>query len=67
MPCKLPRLAYSKYKHVRANTIGVMNVHILNTQRRWETEPVFINVSGAQESIPRNEFRQPISPSGPVR
>jgi hypothetical protein len=23
-------------------------------------EPVFLNVYGAQESIPRNEFRQPI-------
>ncbi len=23
------------------------------------TEPVFLNVYGAQESIPRNEFRQP--------
>jgi hypothetical protein len=29
-----PRLAYSKYKHVRANTIGVVNVHFLNTQSR---------------------------------
>jgi hypothetical protein len=26
------RLAYSRYKHVRANTIGVVNVHILNMQ-----------------------------------
>jgi hypothetical protein len=25
-----------------------------------ETEPVFLNVYGAQESIPRNEFRQPM-------
>ncbi len=24
------------------------------------TEPVFLNVYGAQESIPSNEFRQPI-------
>jgi hypothetical protein len=24
------------------------------------TEPVFLNVYGAQESIPRNEFRQPM-------
>jgi hypothetical protein len=23
-------------------------------------EPVFLNVYGAQESIPRNEFRQPM-------
>jgi hypothetical protein len=26
---------------------------------RKKTEPVFLNVYGAQESIPRNEFRQP--------
>ncbi len=25
-------------------------------------EPVFLNVYGAQESIPRNEFRQPMEP-----
>jgi hypothetical protein len=24
------------------------------------SEPVFLNVYGAQESIPRNEFRQPM-------
>jgi hypothetical protein len=29
-----PRLAYSKYKYVRANTIGAVNVHFLNTQSR---------------------------------
>jgi hypothetical protein len=27
-------------------------------------EPVFLNVYGAQESIPRNEFRQPMYPGG---
>ncbi len=27
--------------------------------RNWHHEPVFLNVYGAQESIPRNEFRQP--------
>jgi hypothetical protein len=30
-------------------------------------EPVFLNVYGAQESPPRNEFRQPTKPGGPVR
>ncbi len=30
-------------------------------------EPVFVNVYGAQESIPRNRFRQPMKPGGPVR
>jgi hypothetical protein len=29
-PANLIRLAYSRYKHVRANTIGAVNVHILN-------------------------------------
>jgi hypothetical protein len=24
------------------------------------SEPVFLNIYGAQESIPRNEFRQPM-------
>jgi hypothetical protein len=28
---------------------------------------VFLNVYGAQESIPRNEFRQPMYPGRPVR
>ncbi len=27
---------------------------------KQNTEPVFLNVYGAQESIPRNEFRQPM-------
>ncbi len=32
------------------------------------TEPVFLKVSGAQESIPRNEFHHPMKPGcGPVR
>jgi hypothetical protein len=31
------------------------------------SEPVFLNVYEAQESIPRNEFRQPMKPGGPVR
>jgi hypothetical protein len=31
------------------------------------SEPVFLNVYGAQELIPRNEFRQPMWPGGPVR
>ncbi len=31
------------------------------------TEPVFLNVYGARESIPRNEFRQSMWPGGSVR
>jgi hypothetical protein len=30
-------------------------------------EPVFLNFNGAQEPIPRNRFRQPMKPGGPVR
>ncbi len=30
-------------------------------------EHVFLNVYGAPEWIPRNEFRQPMKPGGPVR
>ncbi len=33
----------------------------------FDPEHVFLNVYGAQESIPRNEFRQPMYPGGPVR
>jgi hypothetical protein len=29
--------------------------------------PVFLNIYGAQESIPRNEFHQPMKHGGPVR
>ncbi len=32
-----------------------------------QSEPVCVNVYGAQESIPRNRFRQPMQPDGPVR
>jgi hypothetical protein len=42
--------------------INVFQVHI----EAVYTEPVFLNVYGAQESIPRNEFRQPMEPGGPV-
>jgi hypothetical protein len=35
--------------------------------RENSSEPVFLNIHGAQKSIPRNEFRQPIWPFGPVR
>ncbi len=33
----------------------------------FSSEPVFLNVYGAQEQIPRNEFRQPMQPGEPVR
>ncbi len=31
------------------------------------SEPVFLNVYGAQELTLRNEFHQPMQPGGPVR
>jgi hypothetical protein len=31
------------------------------------SEPVFVNVYGAQESIPRNRFRPPMQPFWPVQ
>jgi hypothetical protein len=37
-----------------------------NTYRQ-STEPEFVNFYGAQESIPRNRFRQPMKPGGPIR
>jgi hypothetical protein len=40
-PANLIRLAYSRYYHVQANTIGIVNVHILTKQNnRWETDLV---------------------------
>jgi hypothetical protein len=35
-------------------------VSIHKTRTAEKTEPIFLNVYGAQESIPRNEFRQPM-------
>jgi hypothetical protein len=29
-------------------------------EERESSEPVFLNIYGTQESIPRNEFRQPM-------
>ncbi len=37
-PANLFRLAFSRNKHVRVNTIGIVNVHILNM--KWETRLV---------------------------
>ncbi len=34
---------------------------------KFQPEPVFVNVYGAQESIPKNRFRQPMQPDRPVR
>jgi hypothetical protein len=39
-PANLFRLAYSRNKYVRANTIRIVNAHILNMQ--WETGLVLL-------------------------
>jgi hypothetical protein len=39
--------------------------HMLSLPGR--SSPIFFNFQGAQESIPRNQFRQPKQPGGPVR
>jgi hypothetical protein len=36
---------------------GTLGINVLCAQ---DPEPVFLNVNAAQESIPRNEFRQPM-------
>jgi hypothetical protein len=39
----------------------VCNINIVYRDLKSEnSEPVFVNVCGAQESIPRNRFRQPM-------
>ncbi len=45
-------------------------MHISFKSQQWpplSTEPVFVIVYGAQESIPRNRFRQSMWLGGPVR
>jgi hypothetical protein len=37
-PANFFRLAYSRNKQIRANTTGIVNVHILNMQ--WETDKI---------------------------
>ncbi len=34
---------------------------------QYRSEPEFLNIFRAQESIPRNHFRQPMQPGGPIR
>ncbi len=51
-PANLFRLAYSRYKHVRANIIGIVNVHILNMQ--WETGLVLLAKIRSASPIRRN-------------
>ncbi len=36
-------------------------------QVTWTPGARILNVYGAQESIPRHQFRQPMQPGGPVR
>ncbi len=41
---------------IKSSTLVVLEAGPL----QYSTEPVFLNVFGGQESIPRNEFRQPM-------
>ncbi len=40
---------------------------MVNIELGMTSDLVFVNVYRAQESIPRNRFRQPTLPCGPVR
>jgi hypothetical protein len=40
--------------------VGIEENGLLQKVERKNPEPVFLNVYGAQEYIPRNEFRQPM-------
>jgi hypothetical protein len=40
--------------------VGIEENGLLQKVERKNSEPVFLNVYGAQEYIPRNEFRQPM-------
>ena len=42
-------------------------VELIESHHQKSPEPVLLNVYGAPELIPRNEFRQPMQPGGPVR
>jgi hypothetical protein len=41
-------------------------LHRLGKLCAGNTEPEFLNFQGAQQSIPRNQFRQPVQPGGSV-
>jgi hypothetical protein len=56
--CLLCGLFYEVYP-IRGLASRILNV-FLNRYRLDHSEPVFLNIYGAQESIPRNEFRQPM-------
>jgi hypothetical protein len=46
--------------------MAIFNMVVFQKTTAW-SEPEFLNFYGAQESIPRNQFRQPMQPGGPVR
>ncbi len=50
-----------------AVAIGHLTHSLSKTEERQENEPEFLNVYGDHESIPSNQFRQPMDPGGPVR
>jgi hypothetical protein len=48
------------YGKVTGEAIERLAATQLPQQKGINSEPVFINVYGAQESVPRNEFSQPM-------
>ena len=59
--------AGSKYPRWRKNYSCRLRISVQRLLQYFPTKPIFLNVYGTQESIPRNEFRQPKQPGGPVR
>jgi hypothetical protein len=56
-----PYIVMTKYEETVSETVIVNNGSALAGKLcAGSPKPVFLNVYGAQESIPRNEFRQPM-------
>jgi hypothetical protein len=55
----------STYSKVRYSSYSPAHIGFFLGSRT--PEPILLNVYGAPELIPRNEFRQPMQPGGPVR
>jgi hypothetical protein len=60
-------VVYAPAKRTDTVPLFLLYPHMYSVVTAFQPEPVFVNNYGAQESIPRNRFRQPMSPGGPVR
>ncbi len=63
-PCWASPLAFSLIGFIRAESPRSLPPSF---PRLFSPEPEFLNVYGAKESIPMNQFRQTMKPGGPVR